>query len=135
MARKVMGLLSLLGPLSPLHIWLLQWFGGSKKIGVDTLGNRYFEARPIKGYKRARRFVLYKGTPDASKVPPEWHGWLHHQTNVVPSVEGASYRQSWQLGPVANTTGTVDAYLPEGHLLKSGQRPAATGDYEAWKPE
>lgn len=130
-----MGLLSLLGPLSPLHIWILKWFGGSRHIGTDGAGNRYFEARPMKGYKRPRRFVLYKGTADASKVPPEWHGWIHHQTNIVPSDSGASYRQPWQLAPVANQTGTDNAYMPQGHLLKSGQRPAATGDYEAWKPE
>lgn len=130
-----MSILSLLSPLSPMHIWLLKWFGGARNVGTDLAGNRYFEARPIKGYKRHRRFVLYKGTPDASKVPPEWHGWLHHQTNTVPSNEGASYRQNWQQAPVGNLTGTSAAYLPEGHLLKSGKRPAATGDYTAWKPE
>ena len=34
-----------------------------------------------------------------------------------------------------NLTGTAGAYRPQGSLLKSGQRPSATGDYQAWKPE
>ena len=32
-------------------------------------------------------------------------------------------------------TGTPLAYRPPGSLLSSGQRPAASGDYDAWRPE
>jgi NADH:ubiquinone oxidoreductase subunit len=130
-----MGILSFLGPLSPVHIWLLKLTGGTTYVGTDEAGNRYFEGRPIKGYKRPRRLVFYKGTPDASKVPPEWHGWLHHQTNVVPAADHKSFRRPWQLPHLSNQTGTSQAYMPQGHLLKTGQRPQATGDYQAWTPE
>ena len=34
----------------------------------------------------------------------------------------------------ANQTGTANAYRPAGSMLASGQRPAATGDYQAWTP-
>jgi len=32
-------------------------------------------------------------------------------------------------------TGTPYAYRPKGSLYASGQRPKATGDYEAWTPD
>lgn len=106
---------------------------GAKKIGTDSLGNKYFEAKARKGYNHPRRFVIYSGTPDASKVPPEWHGWLHHQNDNPPS-DAPSFRRPWQKPYVQNMTGTAKAYLPQGHMLKSGKRVSATGDYEAWSP-
>ncbi len=129
-----MGLLSLLSPLSPAHIWWVTWTSGAKKIGSDEAGNTYFEASARKGYKRNRRWVMYKGAPEASKVPPEWHGWLHHQTNIVPSEANKTFRRAWQKPHQANRTGTDEAYRPPGHVLEGGQRDKATGDYQAWSP-
>jgi len=130
-----MGLLSLLGAMSPAHISVFTLFSGGKYVGKDPFGNKYYEAAPRKGYKLKRRWVVYKKQPEASYVPPEWHGWLHHQTDVVPSDEGAMFRQSWQKPHKPNLTGTKDAYRPAGHILKGGQRPKATGDYEPWVPD
>ncbi len=79
-----MGLLSFLGAMSPAHIGWVTLSSGARKVGTDQSGNRYFAARPRKGYAHERRWVIYKGTPEATKVPPEWHGWLHHQTDAVP---------------------------------------------------
>lgn len=129
-----MGFFSFLGVLSPTHISLFTLTSRGKKIGTDTLGNIYYEAAPRKGYKRTRRWVMYKDTPDASAVPPEWHGWLHHQSNNVPNEEGASYRREWQKPHRINLTGTNQAYRPKGHALSQGKRERATGDYEAWSP-
>lgn len=129
-----MGFFSFLGVLSPAHISLFTIFARGKKIGTDTLGNVYHEAPARKGYPRPRRWVMYKGAPEASSVPPEWHGWLHHQTNTVPNENTPSYRRDWQKPPVQNMTGTTAAYLPDGHLLGKGRRARATGDYEAWTP-
>ncbi|MFM6853450.1 MAG: NADH-ubiquinone oxidoreductase subunit NDUFA12 family protein, partial [Sphingopyxis sp.] len=39
-------------------------------VGEDSLGNRYFQSR-----NGDRRWVIYNGSNDASRVPPEWHGW------------------------------------------------------------
>jgi NADH:ubiquinone oxidoreductase subunit len=33
-----------------------------------------------------------------------------------------------------NMTGTEAAYRPPGSILATGKRPAATGDYESWRP-
>ncbi|MES2728675.1 MAG: NADH:ubiquinone oxidoreductase subunit NDUFA12 [Pseudomonadota bacterium] len=129
-----MKLSAFFGPLSPLHILLLTWFGGASRVGRDGAGNVYYQGRPIKGYKRPRRWVLYNGTPEATKVPPEWHGWLHHQTNDIPQ-DHTGHRQAWQKPPQANMTGTDNAYMPQGHLQKTGQRPKATGDYTPWRPQ
>lgn len=128
-----MGFLSFLGCLSPAHINLHTLLSGAKKIGEDGFGNVYYQGKPLKGYKRPRRWVMYKGKPEASSVPPEWHGWLHHQSDVVPS-EGETPRREWQVAPQANMTGTNLAYRPPGHILEGGQRGKATGDYEAWNP-
>ena len=42
---------------------------------------------------------------------------------------------AWEAPHQPNLTGTDGAYRPEGSLQKSGHRPPATGDYQAWKPE
>lgn len=129
-----MGLFSFLGVLSPVHIGLFTSLSGGKQVGHDAYGNRYYSAKPRKGYKRDRRWVLYKGMPEASSVPPEWHGWLHHQTDNLPSAQENSFRRPWQKPHQPNTTGTSAAYRPPGHILEGGKRDKATGDYEAWSP-
>jgi NADH:ubiquinone oxidoreductase subunit len=101
------------------------------RIGQDALGNVYFESmKPING--QTRRWVIYAGPNDASRVPPEWFGWLHHQTDVVPA--DLPPAKPWVKDPVPNLTGTDAAYRPSGALERGGNRAAATGDYEAWSP-
>lgn len=97
-------------------------------VGTDGYGNRYFLGRD------GRRMVLYNGPAEASKIPPEWHGWMHHRTDVVPTAENTKV-YSWQLPPQQNLTGTAGAYRPDGSLLAKGERPRVTGDYDAWSPE
>ncbi|MAY99813.1 MAG: NADH:ubiquinone oxidoreductase subunit NDUFA12 [Micavibrio sp.] len=122
-----------IGYLSPVHSLLtIKWRG--KFIGEDHLGNKYFEGKPRKGYKLNRRWVSFKKDQEASNVPPEWHGWLHHQTNIVPNAEDPSFRKEWQKPHISNKTGTIAAYRPKGHVLNGGQRAKASGDYEAWSP-
>jgi len=129
-----MGLFKYLGVLSPASMQITKLFSGSKFVGKDVLGHKYYTAKPRKGYKRDRRWVVYNGAPEASSIPPEWHGWIHHQTDVVPSDDEKSFRRSWQKPPQANMTGTNQAYRPTGHILKEGKREKTTGDYEAWSP-
>jgi NADH:ubiquinone oxidoreductase subunit len=131
-----MAKISIFGVISNVQM-LLHTFMHGTYVGEDALGNKYYRARPRKGTKRERRWVMYVGEPEASTVPPEWHGWLHHQSDTVPAPggkAGSKYRQDWQMPPVANLTGTDAAYLPPGHTLKGGKRDAATGDYIPWQP-
>jgi NADH:ubiquinone oxidoreductase subunit len=102
-------------------------------VGTDSYGNRYYRERRPKRGRRERRWVIYKGEAEASKVPAEWHGWLHHRTDEVPP-PGGRPRRPWQKDHVPNLTGTAAAYRPPGHVLKGGARDRATGDYEPWRP-
>lgn len=130
-----MGLFSFLGVLSPVHISWVTLTSGGRPVGTDQYGNRYYAAKPRPGYTRQRRWVIYRGAPEASAVPPEWHGWLHHQTDTIPDNKGESFRRTWQKPHAPNRTGTTAAWRPPGHILSGGQRPAATGDYQAWTPD
>ena len=106
-----------------LGIYVLTWLKGAR-VGEDAYGNVYYR---MKGQTAPhdRRWVIYKGRPEASKVPPEWHGWLHHMTDEIPSPEIGSY--PWQKGHLPNLTGTCLAYRPTRHK--------AVGDYVPWTPQ
>ena len=43
-----------------------------KKVGEDQFGNEYY-----KNQKDTKRWVIYKNEVEASKIPPEWHMWIH----------------------------------------------------------
>ena len=53
------------------------------RVGTDSLGNVYFQGgKDVHG--NPRRWVIYAGSNDASRVPPEWHGWLHGTLAETP---------------------------------------------------
>jgi NADH:ubiquinone oxidoreductase subunit len=112
---------------------LYTWMNG-RQVGTDSFGNRYYEHKSrTRRDGRHPRWVLYKGMVEASKVPAEWHGWLHYSVNDVPSVDDPQ-RFEWQKDHLPNLTGTRYAYRPPGHILRGGKRDHATGDYEPWTP-
>ncbi len=74
--------------------------------------------------------MLYKGSNDASRVPPEWHGWLHGTFDELPT-DILPAPRAWEKEASPNLTGSTGAYRPAGALERGGQRAAATGDYEA----
>ncbi len=98
-------------------------------VGSDQYGNRYYQNKSA-----TRRWVLYNGTVEASRVPPDWHSWLHRTFKEPPTVALLKTR-SWEKEYVPNLSGTPGAYRPEGSLGARGERAPATGDYEAWIPE
>jgi len=119
--------------------WLYTFFKG-QQVGTDQFGNRYYREkgnRPlVKGggiASRERRWVMYNGIAEASRVPPEWHAWLHHTVDTLP--EAGWQRHPWQKAHLPNLTGSAYAYRPSGSPHRGGQRAKAAGDYEAWKPE
>ena len=101
-------------------------------VGTDDQGNRYYTEKAPRPGRPARRWVLYNGEMEASRVPAEWHSWLH-RTTEAPLTDAP--RHAWQKPHRANMTGTPQAYLPRGHDARGGHRPAGSGDYEAWRPE
>ncbi|KAA5801732.1 NADH:ubiquinone oxidoreductase subunit NDUFA12 [Alkalicaulis satelles] len=135
----------MLGLLSKIFTW---WNGASagaawtiwrsgKLVGEDQFGNRYYTER--KGATGAddkpRRWVVYNGYADASRVPSDWHGWLHH-TFEAPPTEAPLPRREWELDHAPNLTGTLNAYRPAGSLAFGGERrrQATPADYEPWEP-
>lgn len=113
------------------HTWR---FG--ERVGEDEFGNVYYQTSggkidPALGI--VRRWVIYKGEADASKIPAGWHGWMHHRTDVPPSKESYQPRE-WQAPHVPNMTGTPQAWRPAGSTLGADARPPATGDYQPWTP-
>lgn len=104
-------------------------------IGTDDFGNRYYQSRDNVSYDgRRRRWVTYNGYADASKVPADWSGWLRYTLDEPPTVAPLR-RRAWEKDHLPNLTGTPMAWRPSGSLANEGQRPAATGDYQAWTPE
>jgi NADH:ubiquinone oxidoreductase subunit len=85
------------------------WRKGARLVGKDEQGNRYYEESGRTGPDgRARRFVVYHGVAEASRVTPDWHGWLHHTFEDPPTV-----------APLSLARG--ESGIP--------------ADYEAWSPE
>ena len=118
---------------------IMTWFRGTL-VGTDTFGNRYYRDKSRRALTRGggrasreRRWVIYDGEVEASRVPPEWHAWLHHTVDDPPP-DGGRPKYPWQKEHVPNLTGTPAAYRPPGSLLRGGAREASTADYEAWRP-
>lgn len=112
---------------------LWSWRNG-EQVGTDVLGNRYFRSNKRKSDGSERRWVIYDGSNDASRVPAEWHGWLHGGLHDVPESDLPPPR-IWEAPYTPNETGTPLAYRPPGALERGGKRAPAVGDYEAWSPD
>ncbi|MEI8395869.1 MAG: NADH:ubiquinone oxidoreductase subunit NDUFA12 [Rhodospirillaceae bacterium] len=123
---------SLLTKLDAVQIRLFSWRKGIP-VGTDSFGNRYFRGRRPRYDGRERRWVMYNGAFEASKVPPEWYGWLHHTDNL-PGTAESPHQKPWMKPHLANQSGTAAAYRPPGHPVSGGQRPKVAGDYEPWQP-
>lgn len=106
----------------------------ARVVGTDDQGNRYFEERRPSLEGRKRRYVIYNGVAEPSRVPPDWHGWLHH-TFDKPPTEDPFVLKAWELSHKPNLTGTPGAYHPKGSLAAGADRQKSSGDYEAWTPD
>jgi NADH:ubiquinone oxidoreductase subunit len=104
-------------------------------VGEDGNGNRYFEDKSGKGPAgKPRRWVIYNGYAEPSKVPPEWFGWLHYIVDTPPNQE-SYHPKPWQKPHLENFTGTSAAYHPPGSLFGDMRRPRTDGDYQPWTAE
>lgn len=112
------------------HLWTAR---KGEHVGTDAQGNKYYRSKAKDG-QRERRWVIYDGPNDASRVPAEWHGWLHGAFEDVPESFLPPAR-IWEADFTPNATGTLDAYRPQGALERGGKRAKAVGDYEAWSPD
>ena len=103
--------------------------GKGREVGRDLHGNVYYHSKT-----GDRRWVIYNGENDASRIPPEWYAWMHKQIDDLPD-QVLPPAPAYLLEPRPNLTGTPHAYRPSGALERGGNRQAASGDYQAWTPE
>ncbi len=105
---------------------LWTWRKGHK-VGEDAQGNIFY-----KNADDSRRWVIYNGDMDATRIEPDWHGWLHHTWNEPPTDKPLVHK-AWEKPHQKNLTGTVAAYAPAGSLRHAQVK--SRDDYEAWTPE
>ncbi len=110
-----------------LSIFLQVWLKG-RYVGSDAFGNKYFQEKTNRKIRKPRRWVLFKGREEATKIPPEWHGWMHYVFDVPPAVENSKY--------IPNMTGTPLQYRPpnEKGFVENLTKKIKT-HYQSWKPK
>lgn len=105
---------------------LFTWRRGSK-VGEDAQGNIFY-----RNADDSKRWVIFNGDIEASRIDPEWHGWLHRTWDEPPSDKPVVHK-AWEKPHLPNLTGSAQAYAPAGSIRRA--EPAARRDYEAWTPE
>ncbi len=105
-----------------IHTWR-----NGVKVGEDEQGNIYYTTRDSK-----RRWVIFNGEAEASRVNADWHGWLHHTFKDTPENKPFAHK-NWEKPHQENLTGTSMAYAPDGSIRIL--EPKSRSDYEAWQPE
>ena len=109
-----------------LNTQLFTWRNGVK-VGEDDGGNVFY-----RNSDGSRRWVIFNGEAEASRVSPDWHGWLHHTWDELPTNNPLPHK-AWEKPHQENLTGTALAYAPKGSIRRS--EPAPRSDYEAWTPD
>lgn len=109
-----------------LNTQFFTWRKGVR-VGEDEVGNIFYQTADGK-----RRWVIFNGEAEASRVSPDWHGWLHHTWDEPPTKTPVAHKP-WEKPHLPNLTGTSMAYTPKGSLRRAD--PIERKDYEAWSPE
>ena len=95
-----------------------------KFVGEDEFGNKYYQN------KKNKRWVIYNGEINASKITSDWFSWMHHTTDTIPSNK-IKKKYSWQKPHQDNQTGGKKAYKPN-KIIKNTKE---FQKYETWKPK
>ena len=98
---------------------LFTFFFG-KFVGEDEFGNKYYENK-----KRKKRWVIYNGEIEATKIPVEWYSWMHFIKNKVEETHQFK-KYDWQKNHLSNQTGTLRAYNPQKN------KDATKKKYKSW---
>ena len=80
-----------------------------KLSGKDEFGNKYYSNN------KGKRWVIYKSSIESSKIPAEWHLWIHFLTRNAPPENIKKF--FWQKQHQENLTGTKNAHKPDGSLF------------------
>jgi NADH:ubiquinone oxidoreductase subunit len=93
-----------------------------KYVGKDEFENKYYIN------SEGKRWVIYKNIIESSKIPPEWHQWIHYMCQNKPPENSTKY--SWQKKHEENLTGTSKTYRPEGSLVNNSKKNIKK--YDTW---
>ena len=91
-----------------------------KLAGKDSFGNKYYKN------KKGKRWVIYKGEIDASKISNEWYSWMHCTKNKIENIHDLK-KYEWQKPHQPNQTGTDNSYHPNKNNEKINKK------YKSWK--
>ena len=94
-----------------------------KYVGKDMFGNIYYQN------SKNKRWVIYKNNVESTKIPPEWHMWIHSVNSKKPNDDNKKY--AWQKKHEENLTGTEKAHQPSGSLKSNSKKNMKK--YETWK--
>ncbi len=104
-----------------LIFWWTILFG--KFVGKDEFGNKYYVYRFSSVKKINKRWVLYKGIVEPSKVPDICNMWLRGAIEEFPKI----YKKyTWQKSHLPNLTGTKFA------LKHINNKSNSYNTYSAW---
>ncbi len=98
----------------------IQTLFSGKLVGKDHLGNKYYES------KKGRRWVIYNGEIEASKIPNEWYSWIHFTKNKIENLHEIK-KFDWQKPHKSNQTGTGESYRPDK------KNDTIEKKYKSWK--
>jgi len=91
--------------------------------GKDEFGNKYYSN------SKGKRWVIFSGEIDSSKITSEWYSWTHYLTNKIPTNNLNKYK--WQKINDGNLTGTSKAHKPDGLLSSNSKKNMKK--YESWE--
>ena len=97
-------------------------FLNGKLVGKDEFGNKYFENK-----KKNKRWVIYSGEIDASKISNDWYSWIHFTKNKIEFKTNIK-KYNWQKDHQENQTGTQNSHKP----VKI-KKEKINKRYETWK--
>ena len=104
--------------------WLFTKMRG-ELVGTDAEGNRYYQDKRMIAGRRRKRWVMYNGVVEASRVPPDWHGWLHYTTDALAAGRRPAAQDLAEGSSAATSAAPTIAYRPPGStLVQSATSPS-----------
>jgi NADH:ubiquinone oxidoreductase subunit len=101
---------------------------------VDEYGNHYYQTKKQDTLGRHKRYCIYRGISEASKIPAAMHLWMHHQTEN-PVNKNKKY--FWQKAHIPNLTGTQYSFTPRKKSIAFEEKNASKQTpkhYTPWNP-
>ncbi len=98
-----------------------------KQVGTDNENNKFY----VHKKNSQKRWIIYNGLMDASRIPAEWHDWLHHRTDEIPNE--SDKKLNWYKMHKENSTGTNESYSP--NASKDKEPAILKKNYKPWRPE